>query len=1245
MGYRFYTFGKLISVLSIAIAASACVTPSQSDLNDLTGVTATPTPTATATPAVAAGPAHTIQVYSGNAQTAVNGTQLSNPLTAKVIDASGNAVSGVSVTFAVVSGGGSIVTSQPVVTDAGGQAATTVLLGATIGAQTFSATMPSGTVTTATFSETATAQSTSLRIYKRTGANCLTGAVAVGATALAIGDVLDLCAVVVNTSNLIVAEVPATWWTTGTLSPANLTFSGGNPGINSSFSPTTISSGTINALVTDPVVIAANNITATTAATGQLINTLPLTPANISIVAGNNQTGQVGTNLSTQLKVLVTNASSVAVPGVNVTFAVASGGGSIVTAQPAVTDSNGFAYTTVQLGGLVGSGHSFTATMPSGTTTQVLFSATATFGPAASLNFTTQPSGGNTGSAFSTQPAIEVRDSYGNRVTSDSSSTVTLSVEPTFGAGSLSGTTTVTMSSGLATFTNVAYTFGGGDTTATTIKLRATSSTGGVSVATTSGFTVGQIIAAAQCNATAGWSTTDGGCKDLSSGLVYSATSASGMTWHQAVWDSTTSGSSSPEPWQVARGITMDAAITGYDSNAGAYCQDLTESGYSDWRVPTSGEVTQALINGAGTALQGVSASSMYTSYVQSATLTYTWNNTGVTVSVSMTGTPFKVKCVRQPAPTKLLVTTHAGGGGNGLGANVPFAAQPVIRIADTTNSTTAYSNAAVTLTVTTGTGLLCNTNTTTGVTSGCATTKTVNAVNGVATFSGISYSKAEAGVVLTASSPGLTSVALNAFTVPAVYPLAACQNVGGVFVNGNGGCKDTATGTIFSSASISPMTWANAVWDSSVSGASSQDSDDWRANEYYMGAYDPAPNLDTMPGAYCHDLKESGYTDWILPMTGSEMNQLVGKSVSSYMYQFNSNKNFWSSITHPTTKTDAYTTNPFGASSAWAAKGNSYYVSCVRSDPPAKLVFQTEPGGLGNGFGAGVIFATQPVVDILDASNAGPLSFVSTATGSTVMGQGTVTLTVIPASDGTGGTGNLIKYSSSSIEQATILSEGTSTSMNPSYGRAAFTNLAYSKPNEKFRLEATASITWKGVVTTVTLARSADITVPAIYSRSQCNAQAGWTSQYGGCMDQGASGLVWSGQVTTANWYDAVWDSALSGGDAADADDGAAVNDYDSTSASKNDNSTFDVCHRMKLNGYSDWRMPTYAEVYNGLRGGGRNGYTAVKNLTTTYAWTSNGVSATQAYTVNGTNGTMSSTTTKATAVYNVVCVRPATP
>ena len=70
--------------------------------------------------------------------------------------------------------------------------------------------------------------------------------------------------------------------------------------------------------------------------------------------------------------------------------------------------------------------------------------------------------------AFSTQPVIYVEDQYGNLETGDNTTQVTAASLP-LGSGPLQGTTTVTVSGGIATFTNLA------DDKAETISLQFTS--------------------------------------------------------------------------------------------------------------------------------------------------------------------------------------------------------------------------------------------------------------------------------------------------------------------------------------------------------------------------------------------------------------------------------------------------------------------------------------------------------------------------------------------------------------------------------------------------------------------------------------------------------------------------------------------------------------------------------------------------------------------------------------------------
>ncbi len=85
------------------------------------------------------------------------------------------------------------------------------------------------------------------------------------------------------------------------------------------------------------------------------------------------------------------------------------------------------------------------------------------------LVISTQPSANATaGSAFNTQPVVYVEDQYGNLETGDNTTQITAALS--LGSGPLLGTTTVTVSGGIATFTDLA------DDTAETIAIQFTSS-------------------------------------------------------------------------------------------------------------------------------------------------------------------------------------------------------------------------------------------------------------------------------------------------------------------------------------------------------------------------------------------------------------------------------------------------------------------------------------------------------------------------------------------------------------------------------------------------------------------------------------------------------------------------------------------------------------------------------------------------------------------------------------------------
>lgn len=89
---------------------------------------------ATATATAAAGAAATVRAASGSAQAGTVGQALSDPLVAEVVDAYGNVVSGVTVTFTPASGSGTVTPSSGA-TGSNGRASATWTLGTTSGTQ------------------------------------------------------------------------------------------------------------------------------------------------------------------------------------------------------------------------------------------------------------------------------------------------------------------------------------------------------------------------------------------------------------------------------------------------------------------------------------------------------------------------------------------------------------------------------------------------------------------------------------------------------------------------------------------------------------------------------------------------------------------------------------------------------------------------------------------------------------------------------------------------------------------------------------------------------------------------------------------------------------------------------------------------------------------------------------------------------------------------------------------------------
>ena len=140
----------------------------------VSGITQTRTFNATGTAVVLVGHVDCPQV-SGNSQSAVVSTELSDPFVVQVNDQNGDAFSGAVVTFAVTGGGGTL-SDTSVTTGANGRAEATLTLGSTAGTNTVTADV-SGISTTITFTATGTAEDLVATTLVRLSGNAQTGTV------------------------------------------------------------------------------------------------------------------------------------------------------------------------------------------------------------------------------------------------------------------------------------------------------------------------------------------------------------------------------------------------------------------------------------------------------------------------------------------------------------------------------------------------------------------------------------------------------------------------------------------------------------------------------------------------------------------------------------------------------------------------------------------------------------------------------------------------------------------------------------------------------------------------------------------------------------------------------------------------------------------------------------------------------------------------------------------------------------
>lgn len=269
-----------------------------------------------------AGPAASVAKNGGDNQTGLAGSAVAVPPSVILKDANGNPTPGVSVTFAVTSGGGSVTGATAMTNAAGVAQVGSWNLGLSAGANILTANSASlnGVAFTATANAGAAAS-----IARNTGDN----QTAVAGSAVSIPP-----SVIVKDANG---------------NPANgvsVTFavaSGG--GSVSGATASTNSSGiaTVGSWNLGPVV-GTNSLDAKSGALSVAFTASSTAGAATSLAknSGDNQSGVAGSAVSSPPSVIVKDANGNPKSGVSVTFAVASGGGS-VTGGASVTNAAGVA--------------------------------------------------------------------------------------------------------------------------------------------------------------------------------------------------------------------------------------------------------------------------------------------------------------------------------------------------------------------------------------------------------------------------------------------------------------------------------------------------------------------------------------------------------------------------------------------------------------------------------------------------------------------------------------------------------------------------------------------------------------------------------------------------------------------------------------------------------------------------------------------------------------------------------------
>jgi len=378
---------------------------------------------------------------AGNNQAGVAGAALAAPISVTVLDQDGDPMSGVSVTFAVTAGGGSL-GAPNATTNASGVASTTWTLGTTAGSNNNQVSVSVTGYAGPSVGFTASATAAAAASISKSAGDAQAGEVAQATSVPPRVTVRDAY------SNPA-AGVAVTW-----------TVMGGGGSVSSATSLTdALGEATITWTLGAQVGVGIHSLRAAVGAVNTTFTASGgLTSGVLSLNGGDNQSAAINTAVATAPSVLAKTPGPGAVPvsGVTVNWAVTAGGGA-PSAATSVTNASGIASIGWTVGSTAGSNNQgLSATVAGLTGSPVAFVASAAQPPTQMALSSGDGQTATAGQALAQPLVVVVRDAASNPVAG-----VTVAWQVTAGGGTLGAATSVTNGSGLASMTYTAGTTAG----------------------------------------------------------------------------------------------------------------------------------------------------------------------------------------------------------------------------------------------------------------------------------------------------------------------------------------------------------------------------------------------------------------------------------------------------------------------------------------------------------------------------------------------------------------------------------------------------------------------------------------------------------------------------------------------------------------------------------------------------------------------------------------------------------------